>query len=580
MPEESTKGYASAVQDFLNARRRAGIEAIMARLTGKSVDLFSYEDVRHKLKARSSIARGLQDIPLDAIVGSVGRYTDFTRSFLPRRDSDQQRWARVKAKVTDMGGLPPIEVYQIGEAYFVRDGNHRVSVARQLDAPTIQAYVTEMRIKVPFSPDDQPDDLILKAEYADFLEHTRLDKLRPEADLSVTVPGGHRILAEHIGVHRYFMGREQEREIPYEEAVAHWYDAVYLPVVQVIQDQGILRDFPDRTETDVYLWVSRRRAALEERLGWEVRPEAAASDLATKSSARPQRVVARVSEKILDAVTPDELEAGPAPGKWRREHSTTHQNGPLFANILVPVSGEEQSWYALTQALEVARREGGQLRGLHVAPSADQKDSEKAQNARGEFIRRSGEAGVPGSMAIEVGGVARKICERNRWTDLIVVNVSFPPPSETIGRLSSGFRTMILRCASPILAVPRTTSPLDRALLAYDGSPKADEALFVATYLAAKWGTDLAVVTVVEDEHISSDMLTRAQRYLESHEVQATYVKESGPVPEAILKTAKDQERNLIIMGGYGHNPVLEVVIGSVVDQVLSEGQMPTLICR
>jgi hypothetical protein len=280
MPEESTKGYGSAVQDFLNARRRAGIEAITARLTGKSVDLFSYEDVRHKLKARSSIARGLQDIPLDAIVGSVGRYTDFTRSFLPRRDSDQQRWARVKAKVMGMGGLPPIEVYQIGEAYFVRDGNHRVSVARQLDAPTIQAYVTEMRIKVPFSPDDQPDDLILKAEYADFLEHTRLDKLRPEADLSVTVPGGHRILAEHIGVHRYFMGREQEREIPYEEAVAHWYDAVYLPVVQVIQDQGILRDFPDRTETDVYLWVSRRRAALEERLGWEVRPEAAASDLA------------------------------------------------------------------------------------------------------------------------------------------------------------------------------------------------------------------------------------------------------------------------------------------------------------
>jgi hypothetical protein len=83
----------------------------MARLTGKSIDLFAYEDVRQKLKVKGSVSRGLQDIPLDAIVGSVGRYTDFTRSFLPRRDSDQQRWARVKAQVTDMGGLPPIEVY-------------------------------------------------------------------------------------------------------------------------------------------------------------------------------------------------------------------------------------------------------------------------------------------------------------------------------------------------------------------------------------------------------------------------------------------------------------------------------------
>jgi hypothetical protein len=145
-----------------------------------------------------------------------------------------------------MGGLPPIEVYQIGEAYFVRDGNHRVSVARELDAPTIQAYVTEVRTKVPLSPDDQPDDLILKAEYADFLEQTQLDKLRPGANLSLTVPGRYRTLQEHIAVHRYYMGLDQEREIPYEEAVTHWYDEVYLPVVQVIQERGILRDFPER----------------------------------------------------------------------------------------------------------------------------------------------------------------------------------------------------------------------------------------------------------------------------------------------------------------------------------------------
>jgi nucleotide-binding universal stress UspA family protein len=553
----------------------------MARLTGKSIDLFAYEDVRHKLKAKGSVSRGLQDIPVDAIVGSVGRYSDFTRSFLPRRDSDQQRWARVKAQVTDMGGLPAIEVYQIGEAYFVRDGNHRVSVARELDAPTIQAYVTEVRTKVPLSPDDQPDDLILKAEYVDFLEHTRLDNLRPEADLSVTAPGQHQALEEHIAVHRYYMGLDQEREIPYEEAVTHWYDEIYLPVVQIIQERGVLRDFPERTETDLYLWVSEHRAALEETLGWqEIRPEAAATDLATRSSPRPHRVVARVGHRILDSVTPDQLEDGPSPGEWRRDHLTNHQHGHLFADILVPLSAAESGWNALDQALGIAQREGGRLRGLHVVPEEDQIDSEEAQTVQAEFNRRCEAAGVPGQLAIEVGGIARKICERTRWTDLIVVNLAYPPPSQPVARLGSGFRTLIRRCTSPVLAVPGGPSPLDNVLLAYDGSPRAIEALFVATYLADRWDISLTVITVTENGRIPGNTILRPQKYLESHGIQATYLEERGPVAEVLLRTAEERGSNLTIMGGYGHSPVMEVVLGSAVDQVLRESRQPTLICR
>ncbi|HID61952.1 MAG TPA: universal stress protein [Anaerolineae bacterium] len=552
----------------------------MARLTGKSADLLSYEEVRQKLKARGTATQRLEEIPLDAIVGSVGRYTDFTRSFLPRQDSDEERWARVKVKVTDLGGLPPIDVYQIGEAYFVRDGNHRVSVARQLGATHIEAYVTEVRTKVPLSPDTQPDDLILKAEYADFLEHTHLDELRPEADLSVTVTGQYRVLEEHIEVHRYFMGLEQKREIPYEEAVGHWYDEVYLPVVQVIRERGILRDFPGRTETDLYLWVSEHRAALEQALGWEVGPEAAATDLAARFSPRPQRIVARVGEKILDALTPDELEAGPPPGQWRREQLAARRDDRLFADILVSVSGEETSWYALEQALEVTRREGGRLRGLHVVPSEAQRDSEEAQAVRAEFKRRCEAADIPGELAVVVGGIARKICERARWTDLVVVNLAHPPAPQPVARLSSGFRTLIRRCARPVLAVPGASSRLDRALLAYDGSPKADEALFVATYLSGRWNIPLVVVTVIETGHTTAETLARAQRYLETHGVQATFVKESGPVAEAILETAKEHESDLIVMGGYGLSPVLEVVLGSAVDQVLRTSQQPMLICR
>lgn len=114
----------------------------------------------------------------------------------------------------ELGGLPPIDVYQIGEVYFVKDGNHRVSVARQMGATHIQAYVTQIETGVPLLPDVQPDDLILKAEYAGFLEETHLDQVRPGVDLNMTVPGQYDKLKEHIEVHRHYMGLEQRREIP------------------------------------------------------------------------------------------------------------------------------------------------------------------------------------------------------------------------------------------------------------------------------------------------------------------------------------------------------------------------------
>ncbi len=116
--------------------------------------------------------------------------------------------------------------------------------------------------------------------------------------------------------------------------------------------------------------------------------------------------------------------------------------------------------------------------------------------------------------------------------------------------------------------------------MAYDGSPKADEALFVATYLSCRWDITLVVVTVIETGRTTTETLAQAQKYLETHGVRATFVKESGPVAEAILKTAEEHESDLIIMGGYGFSPVLEVVLGSAVDQVLRTSRQPMLICR
>jgi nucleotide-binding universal stress UspA family protein len=580
MSDESPVRLSSAISDFRYARRRAAMEQVIARLRGKTADLLSYEEVREKLRATESAKQELRDIPLDAIVGSVGRYADFTRRFLPRKDSDEGRWARVKLAVTDLRGVPPIEVYQVGEAYFVRDGNHRVSIARELDASHIQAYVTPVESKVPLSAEDQPDDLILKAEYTDFLEYTQLQELRPGSDLTVTVPGQYPLLEEHIQVHWYFMGLDLEREIPYDEAVVHWYDEVYLPIVEAIRERGILRDFPGRTEADLYLWVSEHRAELEQEMGWYVKPEAAADDFAAQFSSTPSRIVERLLEKVVDIVVPDELEAGPAVGEWREKFRDTDLERTLFTDILVALSGEEDSWAALEQALVIAQQEGAQVHGLHVVPSEDQVWSDSARSVRLEFERRCEVAGISGEMRVEAGEIPRRICERSRFVDLFVLNLAYPPAAKPLAKLGSGFRTILRGCPRPVLAVPGKVGSLKHPLLAYDGSSKAKEALFLAAYIAGKWGTTLTVATVSEVDTSPSEVITWARDYLEGHGVRAAYIEEKGRVAQTLLDIAETHQNDVLLMGGYGFAPVFEVVLGSVVDEVLRESQKPVLICR
>ena len=569
---------ASAVLDFSRARRRAKLEQVLARVTGASTELLNYDEVRKKLKATHTTKRGLQDIPIDAIVGSVGRYTDFTRSFLPRQDKDKSRWARVEAAMTDLGGLPPVEVYQIGDTYFVMDGNHRVSVARQLGAAYVEAYVTECHTSVPLTPDVKAEDLIVKAEYADFLEHTRLDTLRPDADLSMSLPGKYRDLEEHISVHRYFMGVEQEREIPVAEAVAHWYDEVYWPVIEIIRENGILRNFPDRTETDLYLWILDHRDELGQEIAWEISPEAAADDLVGRFSPRLKHVFARIMDVIRKIVVPKQVSPGPRTGEWRRERGGEQPADRLFTSILVAI-GKDGEWHAVDHALEVARHEGGRLVGLHVVPTEAEKDDESVQAIQAEFERRCAEASIQMQWVSAVGNIASTICGRARWLDLVVVNVAHPPGDQPMARLGSGFRTLVQHCPTPILAVPKVSSHMGRALLAYDGSPKADEALYVSTYLAGQWHIPLTVVTVMESERTTAKTIGRAKDYLSQHGVEATYIEKQGAVGESILAAAEEHGSELIVMGGYS-SPVLEIVLGSTVDTILRDCRYPVLISR
>ena len=573
---ENPNEMGSAIADFHRARGRADLKELLSRLTGESNQLLSYDEVRQKLQLQGGTERGVRDIPLDAIVGSVGRYTDFTRDFLPRGRIQPERWARVRMAASGLVGLPPIEVYQIGDVYFVQDGNHRVSVASEMGAKYIQAYVTEVHSHVKLAPDIQPDELILKAEYNQFLSQTRLDQLRPAANLSVSIPGQYPVLLEHIDVHRYFMGIDMQRPIPYEEAVAHWYDTVYLPVVQIIRSQGILRHFPNRSEADLYLWIAEQRGQLENEFGFPIRTEVAASHLLEEHK---PNWISRLGGKLLELVLPDELESGPPAGKWREQRSPQLEKH-LFQEVLVPINGQEDGWCALSQAIVIAQHESAILYGLHVlAPEGEIHDN-LLPSLENEFNQRCAASQVQGKLVVATGEVVEQTCLRATATDLVAVNLSYPPVAQPLARISSGFRNLILRCPRPVLATPQTVSSLSHALLAYDGSPKAQEALYIAAYLANNWSIPLEILSVDDNKRINQKPLDQAQEYLAAHKAQASYFLESGPPAEAILGLSLQEKCDFIIMGGYGFSPLLEVVLGSTVDQVLRESLVPTLICR
>jgi hypothetical protein len=137
--------------DFTRARRRARLRAVVAHIRREHASnrLLSFDDVRRELAANNRRHRGTRVVEVDEIIGSVGRWKDFDRSFLPARASVGHRWKRIDRAFQRGENLPPVELYEIGDAYFVMDGHHRVSVARYHDVPTVEATVAEFHPQRP-----------------------------------------------------------------------------------------------------------------------------------------------------------------------------------------------------------------------------------------------------------------------------------------------------------------------------------------------------------------------------------------------------------------------------------------------
>ncbi|MBZ5588822.1 MAG: hypothetical protein LAO05_09685 [Acidobacteriia bacterium] len=249
---------------FDAARRAAVMQDLLGVLTGRPVDLLPFDRVRSGLRLKHTVDRGHRDVPLELIVGTLGREREFNREFLPREEALRDRWEEVEELAEGPAGFPAVELYQVGDTYFVVDGHHRVSVARSLGVSTIEAHVKEFLTPVPIGPGASIEEVVLSSGFADFLEATGLVPAAPD-EFRVSEPNGYERLLEHITVHRYYRGIESGRGSSWGEAVASWYDTVYTPIIAAIRRCGVMEGFPGRTETDLYLFTMDHVHHLRER---------------------------------------------------------------------------------------------------------------------------------------------------------------------------------------------------------------------------------------------------------------------------------------------------------------------------
>ncbi len=261
---------ALAHEDFNKARSRALFSSILSLLKLEKDELLSLQEVRDIIKPGSESYRGMKAVPISLITGSEGRYRDFTRYFLPRHRHLRGRWERVDLAHHKQVILPAIKLYEIGGVYFVRDGNHRVSVARAQGVEFIDAEVISLNSRLKLKANMTAPALkreVISLEKKEFYAFTGLAEKRPQPIIEFSATGRYDEIIRHINGHKYYLNQGQEKEISFAKGMISWFDNVYMPLINVIGEEKILNYFPGRTDADLYVWIVRHWDALKKKYG-------------------------------------------------------------------------------------------------------------------------------------------------------------------------------------------------------------------------------------------------------------------------------------------------------------------------
>lgn len=265
--EENSTMYSQSEDDFSNAKNRARFQVLLSKLKWENSDLLSLYEVTDLIKPKGETYKGMQTIPIDSIIGSEGRARDFSKAFYPKKELLKERWKSIDRAHMQYIDLPSINVYKLGEWYFVRDGNHRVSVAKAQGVMYIDAEVVELDSQIPLKSGMTMKDLkqkVISFERQQAIEQYHPEKYIPMDEIVFSAAGMYTEVINHINVHKYYINQDQSDEISFKEAIKSWYDNVYFPIIEECRKLKLLNSFPGNTEGDLYIWVVRHWNELKE----------------------------------------------------------------------------------------------------------------------------------------------------------------------------------------------------------------------------------------------------------------------------------------------------------------------------
>ena len=260
-------------EDFNKARNKALFNDIQHFLSPEEVSLISLNDVKQLMKPTNETYVGMKVIPIDKVVGSEGRYNDFDNHFFPKSSHLRMRWEHVDEAALKDIILPPIKVYEISGLYFVRDGNHRVSVAKARGTEFIDAEVVSLQSEIKLNRPENMQDIIRQIIYYEkrvFYSETNFGDITDYWCLDFTRTGRYDVIYNHILTHKYYINQNREEEVSMEEAVNSWFNTVYLPIVTSVRKCHILHKFPKRTLADMYVWIVRYWDSLKHTFGDDI----------------------------------------------------------------------------------------------------------------------------------------------------------------------------------------------------------------------------------------------------------------------------------------------------------------------
>ncbi|QTQ13835.1 transcriptional regulator [Treponema parvum] len=256
--------------DFSKAYNKALVHEIQSLLNPGEASLISFADVKELLKPQNESYEGIKTVPVASIVGSEDRYRDFDKEFFPKNLHLKSRWESIDNAINSGITLPPINLYEVGGLYFVRDGNHRVSVAKAQGIEFIDAEVVSLKTEIKLKPGQSYKKIkkqVINYEKRVFYSETAFGDITDYWCLDFSAPGQYDVIYNHILAHKNYMNQNHAQETGMPDVIMSWYTSVYTPIIQLISKKHILKRFPGRTQSDLYVWFIKYWDELKKKFG-------------------------------------------------------------------------------------------------------------------------------------------------------------------------------------------------------------------------------------------------------------------------------------------------------------------------